>query len=153
MLVGYVIVKSNCPENQVLVTQASSLQVFSSFVYRFSPRRAKNDTQKKSSNRSWHRCVTYTLYRFDSRADARHTCAMDTSAPPPGITPEDWAATPVAVLCAPKQPLRHSAEGNRFGERILTISATCAQQQQHLLTFLTDAVEAYWRGQPAPTLV
>jgi transposase len=47
----------------------------------------------------------------------------------------------------------HSAEGNRFVERILTISATCAQHQRHLLTFLTDAVEAYWRGQPAPTLV
>jgi transposase len=47
----------------------------------------------------------------------------------------------------------HSAEGNRFVERILTISATCAQQQRHLLTFLTDAVDAYWRGRPAPTLV
>ena len=78
---------------------------------------------------------------------------MDTSAPPPGITPEDWAATPVAVLWRKGCFGAHSAEGNRFGERILTISATCAQQQQHLLTFLTDAVEAYWRGQPAPTLV
>lgn len=47
----------------------------------------------------------------------------------------------------------HSAEGNRFVERILTVSATCTQQQRHLLTFLTDAVEAYWRGQPVPTLV
>src|SRR3954467_10327186 len=41
--------------------------------------------------------MTHTPYRFDSCADARHTCAMDTSTPPAGITPEDWAATPVAV--------------------------------------------------------
>lgn len=47
----------------------------------------------------------------------------------------------------------HSAEGNRFVERILTVSATCAQQHVHLLTFLTAAVEASWRGQPAPKLI
>jgi transposase len=46
-----------------------------------------------------------------------------------------------------------SPEGNHFVERILTVSATCAQQQRHLLTFLTAAVDAYWRGQPAPKLV
>jgi transposase len=46
-----------------------------------------------------------------------------------------------------------SAAGNQFVERILTVSATCQQQQRHLLTFLTEAVEAYWRGQPAPDLV
>lgn len=46
-----------------------------------------------------------------------------------------------------------SAEGNRFVERILSVSATCAQQHVHLLTFLTAAVEASWRGQPAPKLV
>lgn len=46
-----------------------------------------------------------------------------------------------------------SAEGNRFVERILTVSATCQQQQRHLLTFLSEAVDAYWRGQPAPHLV
>ena len=46
-----------------------------------------------------------------------------------------------------------SAEGNRFVERILTVSATCQQQERHLLTFLTEAVDAYWRGQPAPQLV
>lgn len=47
----------------------------------------------------------------------------------------------------------HSAEGNTFVERILTVSATCAQQHRHLLTFLTAAVDASWRGQPAPKLV
>jgi transposase len=46
----------------------------------------------------------------------------------------------------------NSAEGNRFVERILSISATCEQQERHLLTVLTTAVDAYWRGLPAPTL-
>jgi transposase len=46
-----------------------------------------------------------------------------------------------------------SEGGNRFVERILTVSATCRQQNRHLLTFLTEAVSAYWAGQPAPTLL
>jgi len=46
-----------------------------------------------------------------------------------------------------------SAEGSRFVERMLTVSATCAQQERHLLTFLTEAVEAHWCGLPAPVLV
>lgn len=45
-----------------------------------------------------------------------------------------------------------SAAGNTFVERILTVSVTCRQQNRHLRTFLTDAVAAYWAGQPAPTL-
>ena len=47
----------------------------------------------------------------------------------------------------------YSAEGNRFVERILTVSATCRKQQRHLLTFVTEAIEAYWAGRPAPTLL
>lgn len=47
----------------------------------------------------------------------------------------------------------HSAEGNRFVERILTVSATCTQQNRHLLSFLTEAVDAHWQGLPAPKLV
>ena len=46
-----------------------------------------------------------------------------------------------------------SAAGNTFVERILTVAATCRQQERHLLTFLTTAVDAYWQGLPAPTLV
>jgi transposase len=45
-----------------------------------------------------------------------------------------------------------SAEGNHFVERILSVSATCRQQHRHLLTFVTEAVAAYWAGLPAPTL-
>jgi transposase len=46
-----------------------------------------------------------------------------------------------------------SAAGNTFVERILTVSATCQQQNRHLRTFLTEAVSAYWAGQPAPSLL
>jgi len=46
-----------------------------------------------------------------------------------------------------------SAEGNTFVERILTVSATCRQQNRHLHTFLTEAVSAYWAGRPAPSLL
>jgi transposase len=47
----------------------------------------------------------------------------------------------------------HSADGNRFGERILSVSATCRKQQRDLLTFVTEAIDAYWAGRPAPTLL
>jgi transposase len=46
-----------------------------------------------------------------------------------------------------------SVEGSRFVERILTVSATCQQQERPVLPFLTEAVRAYWAGQPAPTLI
>jgi transposase len=47
----------------------------------------------------------------------------------------------------------HSAEGNHFVERILSVSATCRKQNRHLLTFVTEAIAAYWAGRPAPTLL
>src|SRR4051794_34857496 len=40
---------------------------------------------------------TQSIASFDSLAYDWHTAPMDTSAPPAGITAEDWAATPVAV--------------------------------------------------------
>ncbi len=46
-----------------------------------------------------------------------------------------------------------SASGNTFVERILTVTATCYQQQRHLLTLLTDAVRAHWAGLAAPILI
>lgn len=46
-----------------------------------------------------------------------------------------------------------SDAGLRFVERILTVAMTCRQQQRHLLTFLTDALTAYWSGLPAPSLL
>jgi transposase len=47
----------------------------------------------------------------------------------------------------------HSADGNRFVERILTVSATCRKQERHLRTFVTEAIAAYWAGRPAPILL
>jgi transposase len=47
----------------------------------------------------------------------------------------------------------HSDAGDRFVERMLTVSATCRKHDRHLLTFLTEAIEAYWAGRPAPTLI
>jgi transposase len=46
-----------------------------------------------------------------------------------------------------------SEAGSRFVERMLSVSATCAQHDRHLLTFLTDAIAAHWRGLPAPVLI
>ncbi len=46
-----------------------------------------------------------------------------------------------------------SDAGSRFVERILSVSATCRQQQRHLLSFVTDAIRALWAGTPAPLLV
>jgi transposase len=46
-----------------------------------------------------------------------------------------------------------SESGNRFVAHILTVSATCRQQERHVLTFLTDAVSAHWAGLPAPSLM
>ena len=45
-----------------------------------------------------------------------------------------------------------SDRGDLFVARILTIVATCRQQERHVLTFLTDAAQAYLAGQPAPAL-
>jgi transposase len=46
-----------------------------------------------------------------------------------------------------------SADGSRFVERMLTVSATCAQQERDLFAFLVEALGAAWAGQPAPMLV
>ena len=46
-----------------------------------------------------------------------------------------------------------SDNGNAFVAKILTVSTTCRQQRQHLLTYLTSAVRAYRDGQPAPSLL
>ena len=43
--------------------------------------------------------------------------------------------------------------GLRFAERILTVTATCKQQQRPLLPFLTDALAAHWASLPPPALV
>ncbi len=46
-----------------------------------------------------------------------------------------------------------SDAGSRFVERMLTVAATCQQQERPLLPYLVDAVTAYWAQQPAPKLL
>ena len=46
-----------------------------------------------------------------------------------------------------------SEDGSRFVERILTVTASCRQQQRPTLPFLTEAVRAHWAGLPAPVLI
>lgn len=46
-----------------------------------------------------------------------------------------------------------STAGKGFISRILTVAATCRQQQRNLLGYLTDAVVAHRLGQSAPVLV
>jgi transposase len=43
--------------------------------------------------------------------------------------------------------------GSRYVERMLTVIATCTQQDRHLLSFLTESLEAHWAGTPPPRLV
>jgi transposase len=46
-----------------------------------------------------------------------------------------------------------STTGNEFVERILTVTTTCQQQERHVLTFLTQAVQAHWSQLPAPNII
>jgi transposase len=46
-----------------------------------------------------------------------------------------------------------SAEGCLFVERLLSVRATCQQQERALFTFLTTAVAAAWAGEAAPRLI
>jgi transposase len=46
-----------------------------------------------------------------------------------------------------------SEAGSRFVERLLTVSATCQQQQRPLLPYVLEAITAYWAAQPAPRLL
>jgi transposase len=46
-----------------------------------------------------------------------------------------------------------SADGCRFVERLLSVRATCAQQERSLFGFVSAAIQAAWAGEAAPTLV
>jgi transposase len=47
----------------------------------------------------------------------------------------------------------HSAEGSRYVERILTVSATCRQQGRPLFDFLVAALQAARQATPPPSLL
>jgi transposase len=46
-----------------------------------------------------------------------------------------------------------SEHGSRFVERMLTVVATCRQQDLHVLDYLTRCFQAHLDGQPAPSLL
>ncbi len=46
-----------------------------------------------------------------------------------------------------------SDAGSRFVERMLTVRETCCRQERHLLSFITETVQAHWSGKPAPRLI
>lgn len=46
-----------------------------------------------------------------------------------------------------------SSTGSRFVERVLTVTATCHQQQRAVLPFLTEVMQAHWSGSPMPSLI
>ncbi|MCA1705783.1 MAG: transposase, partial [Actinobacteria bacterium] len=46
-----------------------------------------------------------------------------------------------------------SAAGERFAERMLSVSQTCRQQGRSLFAYLIEALGASARGSPAPSLV
>jgi transposase len=46
-----------------------------------------------------------------------------------------------------------SAEGCTLVERLLSVRATCVQQERSLFAFVTAAVGAAWAGEEAPTLI
>jgi len=46
-----------------------------------------------------------------------------------------------------------SEAGSRFVERILTVVATCRQQDINVLDYLTRCYRAHLEGQPVPSLL
>lgn len=73
-----------------------------------------------------------------------------------GVEPTNHAAEQAlrpAVLWRKGSFGTHSAAGSRFVERMLTVTATCRQQQRSLCAFLVEAVTAAQLAQPHPSLL
>ncbi len=47
----------------------------------------------------------------------------------------------------------HSPAGNRFVERMLTVTTTLRQQSRPILTYLVNALQAHIEHRPAPSLL
>ena len=91
-----------------------------------------------------------------SRTLLAHDAALWTFAYMEGVEPTNNAAERAlrpAVLWRKGCFGAASVTGQEFVERILTVIATCRQQERHLWTFLGDAVQAYWAKNPAPSLI
>jgi len=73
-----------------------------------------------------------------------------------GVAPTNNAAEQAlrpAVLWRKGSFGTHSRDGSRFVERMLTVTASCRQQQRPLLDVLVTAVSAHYTGAPAPSLI
>jgi len=74
----------------------------------------------------------------------------------PGIEPTNNAAEQAirpAVLWRKGSFGTQSTAGNRFVERLLSVAATCKQQERSLLAYLTAVCTAAQAGQPIPSLL
>jgi transposase len=74
----------------------------------------------------------------------------------PGVEPTNNAAEQAlrpAVLWRKGSFGTHSSAGSRFVERLLTVAASCRQQERPLLDFLVEALVAQRTGTPPPSLV
>jgi transposase len=74
----------------------------------------------------------------------------------PGIEPTNNAAEQAirpAVLWRKGSFGTQSAAGNRFVERLLSVAATCRQQDRSLLAYLTAVCTAAQAGHPIPSLL
>src|SRR5215212_9446727 len=78
---------------------------------------------------------TQGIASFDSLAYDWHTAPMDTSAPPAGITMEDWAATPVAVqqflLATLTLVALHQQQIAQLHQRVSELEARLNQHSQN----------------------
>jgi transposase len=91
-----------------------------------------------------------------SRELLEHWEALWTFSRVEGIEPTNNAAERAlrhAVLWRKGSFGSRSEAGCRFVERMLSVHATCVQQQRSLFSFVTEAVANAWAGQPAPVLV
>jgi transposase len=91
-----------------------------------------------------------------SRALLTHWAALWTFSRVEGVEPTNNAAERAlrhAVLWRKGSFGSRSEAGCRFVERLLSVDATCAQQQRSLFSFVTEAVRNAWVGLPAPVLV
>ena len=74
----------------------------------------------------------------------------------PGVAPTNNAAEQAirpAVLWRKGSFGTQSAAGNRFVERLLSVAATCRQQDRSLLAYLTTVCSAAQAGAPSPSLL
>jgi transposase len=82
--------------------------------------------------------------------------ALWTFAATAGVEPTNNAAE--RVLRGPVQWRKtsygtDSAAGSRFVEALLTVVATCRQQQRDVLTYITSCCEAWRHNTPTPSLL